>query len=89
MSRRRSIPLNFTALHRARQTQPQTQLSGAERRKNVRGAFEVRQAEVVGGKRILLIDDVFTTGATVQECASVLGEAGASEVHVLTLARVA
>jgi len=89
VSRRRSIPLNFTALHRARQTQPQTQLSGAERRKNVRGAFEVRQAAVVGGKRILLIDDVFTTGATVQECASVLGEAGASEVHVLTLARVA
>jgi len=89
VGKRRSIPLNFTALHRTRQTQPQTQLSGAERRKNVRGAFEVRQAEVVGGKRILLVDDVFTTGATVQECASVLGEAGASEVHVLTLARVA
>jgi ComF family protein len=88
VSRRRSIPLNFTALHRARQTQPQTQLSGAERRKNVRGAFEVRKREAVKGKRILLIDDVFTTGATVQECAYVLREAGASEVHVLTLARV-
>jgi len=89
VSRRRSIPLNFTALHRARQTQPQTQLSGAERRKNVRGAFEVRKTEAVEGKRILLIDDVFTTGATVQECASVLREAGVIEVHVLTLARVA
>lgn len=89
VSRRRSIPLNFTALHRARQTQPQTQLSGAERRKNVRGAFEVRKMEAVEGKRILLIDDVFTTGATVQECASVLREAGVIEVHVLTLARVA
>jgi len=89
VSRRRSIPLNFTALRRARQTQPQTQLSGAERRKNVRGAFEVGKREAVEGKRILLIDDVFTTGATVQECASVLREARAGEVHVLTLARVA
>ena len=88
VSRRRSIPLNFTALHRTRETQPQTQLTGAERRKNVRGAFEVRKAEALEGKRILLIDDVFTTGATVQECASVLLGAGASEVHVLTLARV-
>jgi ComF family protein len=89
VSRRRSIPLNFTALQRARQTQPQTQLSGPERRKNVRGAFEVRKREAVKGKRILLIDDVFTTGATVQECAYVLREAGATEVQVLTLARVA
>lgn len=89
VSRRRSIPLNFTALQRARQTQPQTQLSGAERRKNVRGAFEVGKTEAVEGKRILLIDDVFTTGATVQECANVLRKAGASEVQVLTLARVA
>jgi predicted amidophosphoribosyltransferase len=64
-------------------------LSGAERRKNVRGAFEVRKAEDVEGRRILLIDDVFTTGATVQECANVLRKAGASEVYVLTLARVA
>jgi predicted amidophosphoribosyltransferase len=55
----------------------------------VRGAFEVRKTEAVEGKRILLIDDVFTTGATVQECASVLREAGVIEVHVLTLARVA
>lgn len=89
VSRRCSIPINFTALHRTRQTQPQTQLSGAERRKNVRGAFEVRKTKEVEGKRILLIDDVFTTGATSQECASALREAGASEVHVLTLARVA
>jgi predicted amidophosphoribosyltransferase len=55
----------------------------------VRGAFEVRKREAVKGKRILLIDDVFTTGATVQECACVLREAGASEVQALTLARVA
>ena len=89
VSRRRSIPINFTALQRARQTHPQTQLSGAERRKNVGGAFDVKKKEAVEEKKILLIDDVFTTGATVQECANVLRKAGASEVQVLTLARVA
>jgi ComF family protein len=88
VSQRRSIPLNFTSLRRSRQTQPQTQLSGPERQKNVRGAFEVRTAEAVAGKRILLIDDVFTTGATVQECAKALLDARAKRVDVLTLARV-
>ncbi len=89
VSRRRSIPLNFAALRRSRQTQPQTQLSGPQRQKNVRGAFEVRSAGAVADKRILLIDDVFTTGATVQECAKALLDAGAKSVDVLTLARVA
>jgi ComF family protein len=88
VSRRRSIPLNFTALQRSRQTQPQTQLSGPQRQKNVRGAFEVRSAGVLVDKRVLLIDDVFTTGATVQECAKALLDAGAKSVDVLTLARV-
>ncbi len=88
VSRRRSLPLNFTALVRARPTVPQTQLSGPERQKNIRGAFEVRDAARIRGKKILLIDDVFTTGATVQECARVLLRAGAERVDVLTVARV-
>ena len=88
VGKRRSIPLDFTALHRTRQTQPQTQLSGPERRKNVRGAFGVKTPEAVAGRKILLIDDVFTTGATIQECTESLLDAGAKEVHVLTLARV-
>jgi ComF family protein len=88
VGKRRSIPLNFTALHRVRQTQPQTQLSGPERRKNVHGAFRVKTPEAVAGRKILLIDDVFTTGATIQECTESLLDAGAQEVHVLTLARV-
>ena len=88
ISRLRSIPLNFTALLRVRHTQPQTLLSGPERHKNISGAFEVRCSEAIAGEKILLIDDVFTTGATVQECSKVLLHAGAAEVHVLTLARV-
>jgi ComF family protein len=87
LSRTHSIPLDLKSLQRTRQTQPQTHLSGSERQKNIRGAFEVRKPEVISGKHVLLIDDVFTTGATVQECSKVLLKAGAKEVDVLTLAR--
>lgn len=58
------------------------------RRDSVTGAFEVRDPKLVAGRRVLLIDDVFTTGATVSECAAILKAAGATEVHVLTIARV-
>ena len=75
-------------LHRIRHTAPQTGLDGTMRRKNVRKAFAVRKGEQVRGKKILLVDDVFTTGTTVDECSKVLLTAGAREVHVLTLARV-
>ncbi len=87
VSRAHSIPLSYEALSRPRHTPPQTQLSGPEREKNVRGSFEVYQPEKVDGKHILLIDDVFTTGATARECAKVLLSAGAKQVDVLTLAR--
>jgi ComF family protein len=88
LSRKHSIPLNFTALQRSRSTRPQAEVSGSERRTNVRGAFLVQQPEAVAGRRVLLVDDVFTTGATVRECAKVLIRAGARWVDVLTLARV-
>jgi ComF family protein len=87
VSRAHSIPLDFTALRRTRHTEPQTHLSGSERQKNIRGAFEVRRPEVIAEKHILLIDDVFTTGSTVQECAKVLLKAEAKQVDVLILAR--
>ena len=57
------------------------------RRESVAGAFEVRAPKHISGRRVLLIDDVFTTGATVSECASVLRAAGAADVFVLTIAR--
>jgi ComF family protein len=75
-------------LVRSRNTPPQTGLSGVERRKNLRNAFFVRDKKMVFGKHILLVDDVFTTGTTVNECARVLIKAGARNVDVLTLARV-
>jgi len=57
------------------------------RRESVAGAFEVRQPEPISGRHLLLVDDVFTTGATVSECAAVLQSAGAAGVYVLTIAR--
>ena len=78
------------ALVRARTTLPQVGLTRLERRKNVKGAFAVPDAKkpVVTGRRIVLIDDVITTGATVSACAAALKQAGAAHVDVLALALV-
>jgi len=77
----------YYCLARVRNTAPQSRLPPAERAKNVRGAFVVKKSAVVEGKRLVLIDDVMTTGATVNECAKALKKAGAAEVFVLTVAR--
>ncbi|MFO8007638.1 MAG: phosphoribosyltransferase family protein, partial [Candidatus Brocadiia bacterium] len=70
-------------------TPRQTRLSAVQRRRNVRGAFRVRRPDRIDGRRVLLVDDVMTTGATADECAKVLTRAGAAEVQVFTLARTA
>ncbi len=82
-----NLHLSYDNLARTRPTRPQVELSGEERIRNVQGAFAVVRPEEVCGKAILLIDDVFTTGATMNECALVLKEAGASSVTALTVAR--
>lgn len=74
-------------LSKKRETKPQSRLSREERLKNVLGVFEPKASDGLLGKRILLIDDVITTGATASECARVLKEMGAEKVFVLTLAR--
>jgi predicted amidophosphoribosyltransferase len=74
-------------VRRAKETEPQAGLSNSKRRLNVRGAFEVRKNAKVKGLRVLLIDDVLTTGATAGACASVLKRAGASHVAVAVIAR--
>jgi ComF family protein len=75
------------ALSRTRATAAQAGLSHARRRANVSGAFRVRRPEQVAGRRILLVDDVMTTGATASACAAALKRAGARYVALLTLAR--
>jgi len=74
-------------LRRIRPTTPQTTLTGAQRRKNLTGAFSLRDSGLVEGKSVLLIDDVVTTGSTVTECCRALRKGGAARVEVLTLAR--
>jgi len=87
LGRRTGIPVAGNAMTRQKATAPQAGLTGAQRRLNVRAAFAVKRRHLIEGRRILLVDDVFTTGATAGTCAAVLQRAGASEVSVLTLAR--
>ncbi|WP_431855751.1 ComF family protein [Azospirillum sp.] len=75
-------------LVRRRRTRSQGGLDRTGRQRNVAGAFALRRPGSVEGKRVVLVDDVLTTGATVGECARVLRRAGAAQVDVLTLARV-
>lgn len=68
-------------------TQPQTGLDRTARKRNVKNAFAVSQPNKIKGKKVLLVDDVYTTGATVNECVRILKITGAKEIYVLTLAR--
>jgi len=81
------IPMDPFLLLRRRETAAQTQLPEDERRRNVRDAFALNADRSVKDRRILLIDDVYTSGATVNECSRTLKQGGAKEVYVLTLAR--
>ena len=74
-------------LERIRRTPPQTGLGRKERLKNVKGAFTVKSAAAVKDKHVLLVDDVYTTGATVKECARILKKSGAAQVDILTIGR--
>jgi len=82
-----SIQLDTSSLARTRETASQTGLTRHQRRANVRGAFAVIKPEKIRGRSILLVDDVMTTGTTVNECSRVLLRAGAKEVFVATVAR--
>jgi ComF family protein len=91
LSRRSGIPLGVDVLKRTRSTPIQGGLSADGRRRNVQGAFKVRRSRTaqVKDQRILLVDDVLTTGATAEACSLTLKRAKAACVEVLTLARVA
>jgi len=81
------LPFAPQALERTKATTPQAGLSRVARLANVRGAFRVRDRRAVDGRRVVLIDDVMTTGATLDACARALKRAGASTVTAVTLAR--
>lgn len=82
---RRGLPW-MEALGRVKETQPQWELSLTQRRDNIRGAFAVIDPGLVAGKNILLVDDIFTSGLTLDECAKELKKAAAGKIYGLTLA---
>lgn len=90
LAKRTGAPLLVDGLKRLRATPPQKSLSADARRRNVAGAFAVNEARAaaINGARVLLVDDVLTTGATLSACARALKKAGAKSVDALVLARV-
>ena len=76
------------ALKRIKNTKPQTGLDGRARRKNLRNVFQVKNVETIAGKNICVVDDVFTTGTTINECSKTLKKAGARSVHAWVFYRV-
>lgn len=81
------IVVNTHVLYKIKNTKPQSLLNKEQRTINLIGAYKVINSEIINNKKILLFDDIFTTGSTLEECAKVLKVAGAYEIGVLTLAK--
>ena len=86
ISRKIGCPVNIFSLKRKKYTVPQVSLSGEVRRKSLFGVFFCVKKEEIIGKNIILIDDIYTTGSTMEECSKVLKEAGAQKVWGLVVA---
>lgn len=88
ISKMTNIKADYKSFIKIKSTQPQSECSGKKRITNIKKAFLVKFPENIKGKRILLIDDVYTTGSTLRECAKELKKAGAKSVDALTIAKV-
>jgi len=87
IARRHKLKLDYLSLKRVIPTPPQIHLGRHDREQNVRGAFEVTKPPRVEGQKIIVVDDVYTTGSTARECARALNRSGAAAVAILTLSR--
>jgi ComF family protein len=87
LGRNLNLPVRFDILRRSQWTDPQTRLSRSQRLLNVKEAFSVDKPEEAADCRVLLLDDVFTTGTTLNECSKTLVKAGVAEVHAVTVTR--
>lgn len=81
------IPVNSDCLYKIKNTIEQSKLNKEEREKNIQGVYELKNKEILNNKNILLIDDIYTTGNTVNECARILKENGANKIGILTIAK--
>jgi len=88
LSKLSGIAADYTVLKKTKQTKLQTDCNAKQRKRNLKGAFSVIHPEHIKGKRVVLVDDVFTTGSTLTECAKTLKRSGAKSVDALTTARV-
>ena len=80
------VPYNPDVIQRTRETEPLEKKSPKDRREHLKGAFRIADRLAIKAKRVLILDDVYTTGATANECATILKKMGALEVYVLTIA---
>ncbi len=88
IGKRYGIPVAANTLMRHRNTRPQVELDGRDRKENVTGAFSVEDRSLIEGREIILVDDVYTSGSTVNECTRVLKKNGAEKVYIVTIARM-
>lgn len=88
LSKLTGLMVDYDSVVRHIKTRPQVEFSGHARVKNVQGVFSIKHLDKIKGQRILLLDDVMTTGSTLKECAKALLKAGAKSVDTLTVARV-
>lgn len=88
LEKKHMIPVDFSVLKRKKFTLAQAGSNRNERKQNIKDAFEVKNVKRIKGNNLILVDDVYTTGATANECAKILMGEGAKKVAVLTLARV-
>lgn len=87
LSKISNIKVEYSALKRAKNNRPQVEFSGRARKQNVKNVFTISNSNKIEGKRILLVDDVYTTGSTMKECAKSLKKVGAKSVDFITIAR--
>ena len=83
-----NLPVDYGSLIRCKNTKPQVEFNGRNRKRNVKNAFAVKDKQNLQGKRVVVIDDIMTTGSTLKECAEELLKAGVKSVDALTVARV-
>ncbi len=83
----KNIKVCTNILYKIKNTKPQSSLNKEQRRINLKGAYRLKNSETIINKKVLLFDDIYTTGSTLEECARVLRQAGAYEVSILTFAK--